>query len=227
MIPGFDLMTFASTTGSWVVLLVIALIIFAESGLLIGFFLPGDTLLFTAGFLVNVGKLHVDIHLVVLVVFLAAVLGDGVGYLFGKRVGRRLFNRPNSRLLKQENIQRAEDFYEKHGAITVIIARFIPVIRTFAPIVAGVGKMSYRTFLTYNVIGALLWAGGVTYAGFYIGEMLHKIGINIDTILLPVMGIIVVITFLSPAIHALSSKDKRAAIWNSSKRQIRVLLKRK
>src|ERR1700733_4389859 len=114
MIPGFDLMTFASTTGTWVVLLVIALIIFAESGLLIGFFLPGDTLLFTAGFLVNIGKLNVDIHLVVLVVFIAAVLGDGVGYLFGKRIGRKLFNRPNSRLLKQENIQRAEAFYEKY-----------------------------------------------------------------------------------------------------------------
>jgi membrane-associated protein len=227
MIPGFDLMTFASTTGSWVVLLVIALIIFAESGLLIGFFLPGDTLLFTAGFLVNIGKLNIDIHLVVLAVFIAAVLGDGVGYLFGKRVGRKLFNRPNSRLLRQENIQKAEAFYEKYGAITVIIARFIPVIRTFAPIVAGVGKMSYRTFLSFNIIGALLWAGGITYAGFYIGQMLHNIGIEIDTIILPVMGIVVLLSVLSPAAHALSSKDKRAAIWNGTKKQVRVLLKRK
>lgn len=227
MIPGFDLLTFASTTGSWVVLLVIALIVFAESGLLIGFFLPGDTLLFTAGFLVNIGKLDIPIYLVVLTVFIAAVLGDGVGYLFGKRIGRRLFSRPNSRLLKQENIQKAEAFYEKHGAITIIIARFIPVIRTFAPIVAGVGKMSYRTFLTYNIIGAILWAGGVTYAGFFIGEMLHKIGIEIDTILLPIMGIIVLLTFLSPAAHALSSKEKRIAIWDGTKKQINVLLKRK
>lgn len=226
MLPGFDLATFATTTGSWIVVLVIAFIVFAESGLLIGFFLPGDTLLFTAGFLVNIGKLDIDINLLIIVLFVAAVLGDGVGYLFGRRIGRKLFNRPNSRLLRQENIQKAEIFYKKYGAITIVIARFVPIIRTFAPVVAGIGKMRYRTFASYNLIGALLWAGGVTYAGFYIGEMLHRIGINIDTILLPIMAIIVAISILSPALHALGKKEQRQAMWDGTKKQINVLLKK-
>src|SRR5215216_4618217 len=106
MIPGFDFTAFASTTGPLLVVLVLAAIIFAESGLLIGFFLPGDTILFTAGFLVFAGKLNFDLHLLVLIIFIAAILGDSVGYLFGKRIGRKIFNRPNSRIFKQENIQK-------------------------------------------------------------------------------------------------------------------------
>lgn len=226
MIPGFDLSTFAATTGPWVVVLVLAAIIFAESGLLIGFFLPGDTLLFTAGFLVNAGTFNIDIHLLVAIMFIAAVLGDGVGYVFGRRIGRKIFRRPNSLLFRQENIQKAEYFYEKHGAITIVAARFIPIIRTFAPIVAGVGNMRYRYFLFYNVIGALLWAVGVTYAGFYIGEVLHKMGVEIDTILLPVIAIILLLSILPPAIHILKDKKQREAIWNGTKRQISILLKR-
>jgi len=227
MLPGFDLTHFVTTTGPWIVVLVLGAIIFAESGLLIGFFLPGDTLLFTAGFLINVGKLNFDIHLFVLAMFIAAVLGDGVGYLFGKRIGRKLFNRPNSRLLKQEQLQKAEKFYEKYGAVTIIIARFIPVIRTFAPIVAGVGNLSYRRFLSYNVIGAVLWAGGVTYAGFYIGEMLHKIGIDIDTIVLPIMAVVVVLSLLSPAFHALANKEQRKTLWANTKRQLAIIFRKK
>jgi membrane-associated protein len=226
MIPGFDFTSFASSAGPWLVMAVVAAIIFAESGLLIGFFLPGDTILFSSGFLISVGLLKFDIHLFVLVVFLAAVLGDGVGYLFGKRVGRRLFNRPNSLLFKQENIQKAENFYQKHGGITVVLARFIPIIRTFVPIVAGVGKMSYRTFLMFNVVGALLWAAGVTYAGFYIGEFLNKLGIGIDTVLLPIVVIILLLSVLPPAIHVLKDKRQREQIWNGTKKQFRVLFKR-
>ncbi len=227
MIPGFDLATFATTAGPWLVVLVVAAIIFAESGLLIGFFLPGDSILFTAGFLIFAGTLKFDIHLFVTVMFLAAVLGDGVGYLFGKRVGRRLFTRPNSLLFRQENVQKAEEFYEKHGGITVVLARFIPVVRTFVPIIAGVGKMDYRTFLTYNVIGALLWAVGITYAGFYIGQALHAIGIEIDTILLPIIVVIVLVSVLPPAIHILKDKKQRTVMWEGTKRQVRVLLRRK
>ena len=227
MIPGFDLATFATTAGPWLVVLVVAAIIFAESGLLIGFFLPGDSILFTAGFLIFAGTLQFDIHLFVTVMFLAAVLGDGVGYLFGKRVGRRLFTRPNSLLFRQENVQKAEEFYEKHGGITVVLARFIPVVRTFVPIIAGVGKMDYRTFLTYNVIGALLWAVGITYAGFYIGQALHAIGIEIDTILLPIIVVIVLVSVLPPAIHILKDKKQRTVMWEGTKRQVRVLLRRK
>jgi membrane-associated protein len=226
MIPGFDLANLAVTAGPWIVVLVLAIIIFAESGLLIGFFLPGDSVLFTAGFLVFAGKLHFDIHLLVLIVFLAAVLGDGVGYVFGRRIGRKIFNRPNSLLFRHENIQKAEAFYEKHGGITIIVARFIPVVRTFAPIVAGVGQMTYRAFLTYNVIGAFLWAAGVTYAGFYIGELLHKMGVEVDTILLPVVALILVASIVPPAIHILKDKKQRDAIWNGTKKQIAILLKR-
>jgi len=227
MIPGFDFTSFASTAGPWLVMAVVAAIIFAESGLLIGFFLPGDSILFTAGFLINVGLLHFDIHLFVVLVCLAAVLGDGVGYVFGKRVGRRLFNRPNSLLFRQENIQKAEEFYEKHGGVTVILARFIPVIRTFVPIVAGVGKMSYRTFLTYNVIGALLWAAGITYIGYYIGALMHKLGIEIDTVLLPIIAVIIILSVLPPAIHVFKDKKQRRAIWEGTKRQIKVIFRKK
>ncbi len=227
MIPGFDLSVFATTTGPWIVTLVLATIIFAESGLLIGFFLPGDTLLFTAGFLVNAGTLDIDIHVLVVIMFVAAVAGDGVGYMFGRRIGRKIFRRPNSLLFRQENIQKAENFYEKHGAITIVAARFIPIIRTFAPIVAGVGKMQYRYFLFYNIIGALLWAVGITYAGFYAGEVLHKMGIEIDAVLLPIVALILLFSILPPAIHILKDKKQREAIWNGTKKQLHVILKRK
>jgi len=227
MIPGFDLTQFAETTGPWIVVLVIAAIIFAESGLLIGFFLPGDSMLFSAGFLISAGILNVDIHLFVLIMFLAAVLGDSVGYIFGKRIGHKIFRRPNSLLFRQENIQKAEEFYEKHGNITIIIARFIPIVRTFAPIVAGVGKMQYRNFLMFNIIGALIWAVGASYAGYYIGEVLHNMGIEIDTVLLPIIILILALSVLPPAIHILKDKNQRDTLWNGTKKQIQILLKRK
>ncbi|HMI09569.1 MAG TPA: VTT domain-containing protein [Candidatus Saccharimonadales bacterium] len=226
MIPGFDLATFAAQAGPWAAVFVLMAIIFAESGLLIGFFLPGDSILFTAGFLVQTGILKFDIHLLVVLVFLAAVLGDGVGYLFGRKIGRRLFQRPNSLLFRQENIQKAEEFYERHGSITIVIARFIPIVRTFAPIVAGVGKMKYHTFLTFNVIGALLWAVGITYAGFYVGAGLEKIGIEVDTILLPIIAVIILVSVLPPAIHIFKDSGRRTAMWNGTKKQIAILLKR-
>ena len=136
-------------------------IIFAESGLLFGFFLPGDSLLFTAGLFAAKGDLNLAVILVGC--FLAAVIGDQVGYAFGKKVGPSIFRRENSRLFKQEYIQRADEFFEAHGAKTILLARFVPVVRTFVPILAGVGSMRYRTFLIYNVIGGLVWAVGVTY----------------------------------------------------------------
>lgn len=225
MIPGFDLASFATTAGPLLAVFVLAAIIFAESGLLIGFFLPGDSILFTAGFLVEADKLHFNIHLLVLIVFLAAILGDAAGYLFGKRIGRRIFNRPNSRIFRQENIVKAEEFYEKHGGITVIIGRFIPVVRTFVPVIAGVGKMSYKTFLSYNVIGALLWAAGVTYAGFYVGSGLRAIGVDVDTILLPIIGLILLLSILPPAIHLLKDKKQRNALWQGTKKQFAILFR--
>ncbi len=227
MIPGFDLTTFVAHTGPWIVVLVIAAIIFAESGLLIGFFLPGDSILFTAGFLVFANRLAIDIHLLVLIVFVAAILGDSVGYLFGKRIGRRIFNRPNSRLFRQENIQKAEEFYKKYGGVAVVLARFIPVVRTFAPIVAGVGNMRYRLFVLYNIIGALIWAAGITYAGYYIGALLHHLGVDVDTILLPIVFVILLLSILPPLIHVLKDKKQRTFMWNGTKRQLKILFGKK
>lgn len=222
MIPGMDLIEFIK----WGGVIAVAAVIFAESGLLIGFFLPGDSLLFTAGFLTSAGYVPINIHVLVVILFFAAALGDSVGYMFGRRVGHKIFNRPNSRIFKQENVQKASEFYEKHGGKTIVIARFMPVIRTFAPMIAGVAKMKYRTFLMYNILGALLWAVGVTYAGFYIGSYFHSIGIEIDQVLLPIVALILLTSVLPPIVHLTKDKKQRDALWNGTKRQVSVLLKR-
>lgn len=172
---------------------VLWLIIFAETGLLIGFFLPGDSLLFTAGILAGQGKLNV--WMVVIGCFVAAVLGDQVGYTIGERAGPRLFRKPDSRVFKQEYIDRTRAFFEKHGPKTIIIARFVPVVRTFAPTLAGVGEMPRRTFLRYNVVGALLWAVGLTLLGYVLGDV---IGEDIDTYLLPIVALIILISLIPP-----------------------------
>jgi membrane-associated protein len=170
------------------------LIVFAESGLLIGFFLPGDSLLFTAGLLSSQDKLA-PFPVVLAGVFAAAVVGDQVGYLFGRRVGPALFRRPNSRLFKQEYVEKAQNYFEEHGSKTIVLARFVPVVRTFAPIVAGVGRMEYRTFVSFNVLGALLWAVGVTSLGYILGESIP----SIDKYLLPVIAVIILASLLPVA----------------------------
>lgn len=180
-------------------------IIFAESGLLIGFFLPGDSLLFTAGLFAANGDLNLAVILVGC--FLAAVIGDQVGYIFGKKVGPSIFNRPNSKLFKQEYVERADEFFEKHGAKTIVLARFVPVVRTFAPILAGVGKMQYRTFLAYNLLGGLLWAVGVTLLGFFLGKQIGPE--NIDKYLLPIIAIIIVVS-ITPAVFEVVRHRRKA-----------------
>lgn len=228
MIPGFDLSTFAATAGPWAAILIVAFILFAESGLLIGFFLPGDSILFTVGFLIQDGThLNFNIFLAIAIFFAAAALGDSVGYTFGRRVGRKIFTRPNSLLFKQENILRAEAFYEKHGGKTIILARFIPIIRTFAPIVAGIGAMKYKTFLSYNLIGAFVWAAGVTSLGFFAGKWFESMGIEIDTIILPIVFVIIVLSVLPPLIHIFKDKKQRVLFITGVKNQFRVLFKRK
>jgi membrane-associated protein len=183
------------------------LIVFAESGLLIGFFLPGDSLLFTAGLFASQGKFGLNLPVVLLGCFIAAVLGDQVGYLFGKRVGPSLFRRPNSRLFKQDYVMKADAFFERHGAKTIVLARFVPVVRTFAPILAGVGKMHYRTFVTYNVIGGFLWAVGITSLGALLG---NQIGAeNIDKYLLPLVALIIVLSVIPAVIEV--TRHRRAA----------------
>ena len=180
---------------------VLWLIIFAETGLLIGFFLPGDSLLFTAGILAGQGKL--DVWMVVIGCFVAAVLGDQVGYTIGERAGPPLFRRPDSRIFRQEYIDRTRAFFEKHGPKTVIIARFVPVVRTFAPMLAGVGEMPRRTFFRYNIVGAFLWAVGLTFLGYVLGDVIGK---DIDTYLLPIIAIIILISLIPPFLEWRSAR---------------------
>ncbi|GIJ22675.1 DedA family protein [Micromonospora lutea] len=170
-------------------LLGILAIVFAESGLLIGFFLPGDSLLFTAGLLVADGRyITYPLWLVCLLITIAAIVGDQVGYLFGRKVGPALFRRPNSRLFKQENLLKAHDFFEKYGARSVVLARFVPIVRTFTPIVAGVSRMNYRTFVTYNIVGGILWGTGVTVLGYFLGQV-PFVKANIEFILIGIVGL--------------------------------------
>lgn len=173
----------------------IFLIIFAETGLLVGFFLPGDTLLFTAGFIASQDILN--IWILIPVCFVAAVTGDAVGYAFGKRVGRNLFAKEQSRFFNPSNLVRAEAFMEKRGGLSVIMARFIPFARTFVPIVAGVSSMSYRRFLSYNVVGALLWAVGLPLAGYFLGSSIP----HLDHYLIPAVIIILVVAAAPSAYH--------------------------
>ncbi|MER7440091.1 DedA family protein [Micromonospora avicenniae] len=173
-------------------LLGILAIVFAESGLLIGFFLPGDSLLFTAGLLTADGQyITYPLWLVCLLVTIAAVAGDQVGYAFGRKVGPSLFRRPNSRLFKQENVLKAHEFFEKYGARSIVLARFVPIVRTFTPIVAGVSRMNYRTFVTYNVIGGVLWGSGVTVLGYFLGQI-PFVKDNIELILVAIVAISVI-----------------------------------
>jgi membrane-associated protein len=174
-------------------LLGIFAVIFAESGLLIGFFLPGDSLLFTAGFAASAPaslpeELHLPLVPLLLGVWIAAVAGDQVGYLFGLKVGPALFNRPDSRLFKQENVERANEFFAKYGSKAIVLARFVPIVRTFTPITAGVGRMRYRTFVTFNVIGGTLWALGVTLLGYFLGQV-DVIEQNLELAILCVVAI--------------------------------------
>lgn len=211
----------------WAGVLGIALIVFGESGLLIGVFLPGDTLLFTAGFLVHTGFLPVDISVLVITLFVAAVLGDSTGYLFGRRVGRKLFNRSDSRLFKQEHVKKAEVFYNDNGPKTIIIARFIPFVRTFAPVIAGTAKMDYKTFLIFDVIGCALWAAGVTYLGFFLGTWFTSMGLGIDQVILPVVAIILIISIAPALFHIFKEKKQRDAFWSATKLEFSKVFKKK
>ncbi|MBO8202203.1 VTT domain-containing protein [Streptomyces smyrnaeus] len=170
-------------------------IVFAESGLLIGFFLPGDSLLFTTGLLIVTDQLHMPLWLMCLLIVLAAVLGDQVGYMFGKKVGPTLFKRPDSRFFKQENVEKAHEFFEKHGPKSLVLARFVPIVRTFTPIIAGVSGMRYRSFVIFNIVGGTLWGAGVTLLGAGLGQIdlvhQHIEKILVGIVLLSVVPIVV------------------------------------
>ena len=186
-------------------------IVFAESGLLVGFFLPGDSLLFTAGFLASQGVFNIAI--LCLVTFVAAVVGDNVGYQFGKTTGPKLFKQEDSLIFSKNHIEKAVKFYEKHGGKAIILARFIPIVRSFAPIVAGAGKMEYRKFLFFNVIGALVWAVGVTLLGYYLGTVIP----DVDRYLIPIMIIIVLASVVPSLIHLVKDQERRADMIASVK----------
>jgi len=192
-------------------------IIFAESGLLVGFFLPGDSLLFTAGFLASLNPPVFSLPVLLVGFFLAAVIGDSVGYAFGRRVGVKLFQRENSLLFNQKNILRAQAFYEKHGGKAIVLARFIPIVRTFAPIVAGIGTMHYPRFLAFNLVGGLLWAVGVTLAGYFLGSAIP----DIDRYLLPIVVLIVIVSVTPAALHLLREPENRAALRAALNRLLR------
>ena len=185
-------------------------IIFAESGLLIGFFLPGDSLLFIAGmasagaFTKGSDPIHFNIWVVLVGVFIAAVAGDQVGYLFGHKAGPALFSRPDSRFFKQEHLAKAQEFFEHHGPRAIVLARFVPIVRTFCPIVAGAGRMEYKTFARFNVVGGLLWGVGVTLLGYFLGNVTF-IKDNIEIALL----LVVAVSLIPIGIEVLKSRRER------------------
>ena len=184
-------------TGSY---LGLAFIIFAESGLLIGIFFPGDSLLFAAGLLSAAGFL--SFGPLMFIVVIAAIVGDSAGYWFGAKVGPNLFNRPDSRFFKQEYLQRTELFYAKYGGRAIILARFVPIVRTLAPILAGMGSMTYKRFLSYNVIGGLLWGVCMISLGYFLGSLIP----NSERYILPLSLLIIVLSFLPIIINLLRGK---------------------
>lgn len=177
--------------------------IFAETGLLIGFFLPGDSLLFAAGLLASKGIF--DIYVLTIGIFIAAVLGDSVGYAFGKKTGPLIFKREDSFFFHKKNLIRAEEFYKKYGASTIILARFVPIIRTFAPIVAGVGKMEYKKFLSFNILGGLLWSVVVTLAGYILPTLFPSAEKYLTWIVL----LIIAVSLIPPALQILKELKNR------------------
>ena len=186
--------------------IVLILVIFAETGLLIGFFLPGDSLLFTAGLLASQskpGEPHLNLAVVLVGCFAAAVIGDQVGFTIGEQAGPRLLGRPDSKLFKRDYVVRTEAFFDRHGAKTVLLARFVPVVRTFAPLLAGVGKMSRRTFTGFNVGGAFIWVFGVTLLGYFLAD---AIGNSIDTYLLPIIFVIIIVSLIPPLVEFRKAK---------------------
>ena len=198
MLPGVNLSEFIVTIGY----IGLFAVIFAETGLFLGFFLPGDSLLFVAGLLASGGVLSLPALL--MIVFTAAVLGNVVGYMFGLRMGASLFKREDSLLFKKSHVQKAEDFFNRYGAKTIVLARFMPIVRTFAPILAGVGRMNFKEFFFYNVIGGFLWSFGLLLGGFFLGQAVP----DVDRYILPIVIVIIILSFL-PGVLKYRQEKKR------------------
>jgi membrane-associated protein len=174
-------------------------IIFAESGLFFGFFLPGDSLLFTAGFLAS--QNYLNIYILVWGAFICAVLGDSTGYWFGKKVGQKIFVREDSLFFHKKHVISAQNFYNKYGNKTIFLARFVPIVRTFAPIVAGVGQMKYKNFITYNICGGFVWSFGAVLSGYFLGQIIP----GVDKYILPIILLVIIVSFFPIIFEILKS----------------------
>jgi membrane-associated protein len=217
LIPWLDPETIIQSAGPWA-LLVVCFIVFAETGLLVGFLLPGDTLLIISGLLafypgLFIGEFRIDIWWVALAIGLAAFLGGEVGYLIGHRVGPRVFERKETGLFSQQNVKRTNAFFERFGGLAVIVARFVPIVRTFAPVAAGVGHMNYKKYSLYNLIGALTWGVGLTTVGYLLGYVPivgDFVRAYIDVILLGAVAIAVIPTVFHYIQSSLKARKRRA-----------------
>ena len=204
----FEILPWVQSYGPLIAYILLFVIIFAETGLLIGFFLPGDSLLFTTGLLASQG--FFNIVPLTIILFAAAVIGDSVGYFIGDKFGRRLFHKEDSLFFHKDHLRRAKEFYDIHGGKTIILARFMPIVRTFAPVVAGMADMSYSKFLTYNIIGGLLWAVGLPVAGYFLGKAIP----DIDHYLIPIILLIIFISLAPALFEAFKTKERRQAIYH-------------
>lgn len=209
--PASMITTFVQWVGPWAVLAVM-LVIFAETGLLVGFFLPGDSLLFTLGLFVHTGQVPVNIWVVSSLMWVAAVVGDQTGFIIGRKAGPAIFNKPDSRLFKQEYVTRTRTFFDRHGGKAVTLARFVPIVRTFTPVMAGVGQMRYSHFVGYNILGATVWAFALVWLGYFLGG--HDwIRDNIDLVILAIVLVSVLpmlISWLTTRLRRRSEDAERA-----------------
>ena len=204
----------AITHIGWIAVLIV---IFAESGLMVGFFLPGDSLLFIAGTLVQQGIFHINIFVFVVCLFVAAVAGNSTGYFLGRKFGRKLFNRPNSRFFRQEYLLEAEKFYEKNGSKAIVIAMFVPIVRAFAPVVAGIAHMPFQKFALFNILGAAVWVSSFTLLGYFAGDVIERTGVNIEAAAL----IVIFLSLLPGIIHLMKEPENRAKLKHHARKIVR------
>ena len=196
-------------------IILVSIIVFAESGLLVGFFLPGDTLLFAAGLAASQGEVSLPILIIAIVA--AAIIGDNVGYSFGKKAGPRIFQKKDGIIFRHEYLEQAEKFYEKHGGKTIILARFVPMVRTFAPVVAGAGKMPRERFMAFNVVGGILWGAGMPLLGYLVGDSIPHLDKYIEVVIIGV----VVASFGLALLQVLKDKETRKKLLLLVKNKLR------
>lgn len=200
--------------GAWAVL-GIMLIIFAECGILLGFFLPGDTLLFVSGLFIASGAIDIELWLFIVLVTIAAFVGNMVGYWIGYKIGPPVFSRPNAKLLKREYIDKSAAFFEKYGKITIVLARFVPVVRTVATVMAGASRMNLKIYTIYSAIGGVIWIGSVTVAGYFLGQI-GFIRDNLDLIVIAAVVVVICASAFPAVAHWVASRRQKQAAKNET-----------